>query len=882
MGGRVKSLRRTLAIRAILFGFPPNRAAAGRFEEAIMQVPAYDFRAIEEKWRRRWADERLLHVDLDAAGKPFYCLVMYPYPSGDLHVGHGKNYFIGDVIARFKMMRGHAVLHPMGWDAFGLPAENAAIKQGVDPERFTYDNIERMKRQLSEWSIGYDWDREIATCHPGYYKWNQWIFTQLIERGLAYQKEAPVNWCPSCSTVLANEQVVDGRCERDGTEVEHRQLKQWFIRITAYAQRLLDGLDRLPGWPDAVKEQQRHWLGRSDGALIRFEVAGAREPLEVFTTRPDTLWGATFMVLSPEHPLVEGLLADNPRAGEVREYVRAAGRKSAIERQAGKTGVFTGRTATNPATGEEIPIWIADYVLMGYGTGAIMAVPAHDQRDFEFARAFGLEVRVVIEPPGRPVDPDAMTAAVPDEGVAVRSGPLDGLPPAEAIPAAIRWLEEQGKGEAQVQWRIRDWLVSRQRYWGTPIPVIHCGKCGAVPVPERDLPVVLPKNVDFTPTGKSPLASVPEFVKAACPKCGGAAERETDTLDTFTDSSWYFFRYLAPRNDRRIFDPKDAQRWFPIDQYIGGIEHARGHLLYCRFVTMFLHDVGLSPVEEPVQRLFTQGMICKVAYRCEEHKWIHEREVVKQDDEPACAHCGRPVTARVYKMSKTKKNVTSPTEHLDEVGVDASRLYTLFIGPPEIDAEWNDDAVRGPYKFLQRLWDSAHRGREAVQRYRKEGASGDRDLRRKTHQTIAAVTADLDGFGFNTAIARLMELGNAIRDKEGDPAVGEALAAMAFLLAPFAPHIAEELHALFGGTGSVFHAGWPEADAAVAAEDQVEIPVQVNGKLRGRVTVPAGASEEEIRRAALADARVAELIGGMTVAKAIVVPGRLVNFVVKK
>jgi len=620
-----------------------------------------------------------------------------------------------------------------------------------------------------------------------------------------------------------------------------------------------------------VKEQQRHWLGRSDGASIRFEVKGARGTVEVFTTRPDTLWGATFLVLAPEHPFVAEIAND-----EVKAYVREASRKSAIERQAGKTGVFTGRYAVNPATGEQIPIWVADYVLMGYGTGAIMAVPAHDQRDFEFARQFGLEIRVVIEPPGHPIDPAKMTAAVPHEGVAVRSGPLDGLPPEKAIPAAVRWLEEKDLGKGEIAWRIRDWLVSRQRYWGTPIPVVHCAKCGAVPVPEKDLPVVLPKGVDFTPTGKSPLASVPSFVKAACPKCGGKAERETDTLDTFTDSSWYFFRYLAPRDEKKLFDRKDAERWFPIDQYIGGIEHARGHLLYCRFLTMFLKDIGLSPVEEPVERLFTQGMICKVAYRCEEHKWIHERDVLRDGPEPKCRHCGRVVTARVYKMSKTKKNVTSPTEHLEEVGVDASRLYTLFIGPPEIDAEWNDDAVRGPFKFLCRLWESAHRGREHVLAYRSGGASGDRDLRRKTHQTIAAVTADLEGFGFNTAIARLMELGNAIREKDGDPATGEALWAMAFLLAPQAPHIAEELHALFGGTGSIFKAGWPTADPAVAAEDSIEIPVQINGKLRGRVTVPAGASEDEIKRAARA-----VLEPQLAVVKEIVVPGRLVNFVVK-
>jgi leucyl-tRNA synthetase len=833
-----------------------------------MQIPPYDFRAIEERWRTRWEEERASSVDLRASGDPYYCLVMYPYPSGDLHVGHGKNYFIGDVIARYRRMRGFQVLHPMGWDAFGLPAENAAIKEGVDPERFTYDNIGRMKRQLREWSISYDWDREIATCHPGYYKWNQWIFTKMLEKGLAYQQEAPVNWCTSCNTVLANEQVVDGRCERCGTESEQRQLKQWFIRITDYAQRLLDGLDQLPGWPDPVKEQQRHWLGRSEGARIRFDVKGAGGHVEVFTTRPDTLWGATFMVLSPEHPLVEEIAND-----AVKAYVREASRKSSIERQAGKTGVFTGHFARNPATNEEIPIWVADYVLMGYGTGAIMAVPAHDERDFEFARQFKLPVRSVIE------NPAVKDGAMVLEGTAVHSGPLDGLATVHAIPAAIRWVESNGLGKGEVQWRIRDWLVSRQRYWGTPIPVIHCGNCGAVPVPEEDLPVVLPKGVDFTPTGKSPLASVASFVHVKCPKCGGNAERETDTLDTFTDSSWYFFRYLAPRDESEIFDKGDADRWFPIDQYIGGIEHARGHLLYCRFLTMFLKDIGLSPVEEPVRHLFTQGMICKVAYRCEEHKWVHERDVDRSGKEPKCKLCGRVVSARVYKMSKTKKNVTSPTEHLDEVGVDASRLYTLFIGPPEIDAEWNDDAVIGPFKFLRRLWEAAHRNREQVLACRKHGRSGDKDLRRKTHQTIAAVTHDLENFGFNTAIARLMELGNSIDKKEGDPAVGEALDAMTYLLAPLAPHISEEMNALFGGKESIFRAGWPVADPDIAAEEEIEIALQVNGKLKGRAKVAPEASEKEHER--VGREAIAEQLQGVTIAKVIVVKGRLVNFVVK-
>ncbi|MFB3065942.1 MAG: leucine--tRNA ligase, partial [Planctomycetota bacterium] len=548
-------------------------------------------------------------------------------------------------------------------------------------------------------------------------------------------------------------------------------------------------------------------------------------------------------------------------------------------------GIFTGRSAINPATAQEIPIWVADYVLIEYGTGAIMAVPAHDQRDFEFARKFDLNVVVVIEPPDAPVDAAAMTEAVPHEGVCVRSGPLDGMAAADAIGAATRWLEAEGHGKGEVNYRLRDWLVSRQRYWGCPIPVIYCAQCGPQPVPEADLPVLLPKNVDFTPTGKSPLASVPEFVHTTCPKCGAAAERETDTLDTFTDSSWYFFRYLAPRDAERIFDPETVKPWFPIHQYIGGIEHARGHLLYCRFITMVLHDAGHSPVEEPIERLFTQGMICKLAYRCETHKWLHESEVDLSDPQnPRCKQDGTPVSARLYKMSKTKKNVTSPVEHLDEVGVDASRLYTLFIGPPELDAEWNDRAVQGPFKFLQRLWDSAHRHRDLVLRYRAQGVApdSDRELRRKTHATIGQVTRDLEGLSFNTAIARMMELSNEIRREHGeDPALGEALWTLKSLIAPFAPHLGEELHALFGGEGSVFAAGWPQADTAATAVEEIEVPVQVNGKLRGRVKVGVNADREAMLAAARADSDVCGHLEGKKVVKEIVVPGRMINFVVK-
>ncbi|MCZ6786141.1 MAG: leucine--tRNA ligase, partial [Planctomycetota bacterium] len=605
------------------------------------------------------------------------------------------------------------------------------------------------------------------------------------------------------------------------------------------------------------------------------------ESIEVFTTRPDTLWGATFMVLAPEHPLVTKLVKGTDREDAVFAYVQEAARKSAIDRQSamgGKTGIFTGWNAVNPATGEPIPVWVADYVLVEYGTGAIMAVPAHDQRDYEFATEFQLPVRVVIEAPDAPIDPDTMTGAVPHEGVCVRSGPIDGLASDEAIPAAIAWLEKEGRGKGEINYRIRDWLVSRQRYWGCPIPAIHCKSCGAQPVPDDDLPVMLPKNVDFTPTGKSPLASVEEFVKTTCPKCGGEAERETDTLDTFTDSAWYFFRYLAPRDTKRIFDPEIAKRWFPIDQYVGGNEHARGHLIFCRFVTMFLHDIGVSPVEEPVKRLFTQGMICKMSYRCENHKWLHESEV--KDDR--CTHCGERVTKRVYKMSKTKRNVTAPDEHLADVGVDASRLYTLFIGPAAEDAEWNDRAVFGPFKYLTRLWESAHRHKDKVAQYRESGPSGSRNLRRKTHQTIQAVTDGLENFGFNTSIARLMELNNEVRDAGDDAAVGEALWTSCRLLAPFAPHLAEELYALFRGEGSVFRAGWPEPDAEVAAVDEIEVPVQINGKLRAKVRVEAGAAPDAIKEAARRNEKIAGYLDGATIVKEIVVPGRLVNFVVKR
>ncbi|MEW6275819.1 MAG: leucine--tRNA ligase [Bacillota bacterium] len=823
----------------------------------------YNFREIEKKWRQRWAEQDLYAVEDFGPRPKFYCLEMFPYPSGKLHMGHIRNYSIGDVLARFKTMQGYNVLHPMGWDAFGLPAENAAIKHGnIHPADWTMDNIRTMREQLKQLGVSYDWRREIATCHPGYYKWTQWLFLQLYHRGLAYKKKAAVNWCPSCATVLANEQVVGaGVCERCKTEVEKRELEQWFFKITDYAQRLLDDLALLEGWPEKVKIMQENWIGRSEGAEIRFPVVGLDEEITVFTTRPDTVFGVTYMVLAPEHPLVERLIASKEQAPEVRSFIREVSRLSEITRTAAdteKVGLFTGTYCLNPLNGEAVPVLVANYVLLEYGTGAVMGVPAHDQRDFEFARKYGLPIRVVIQPPGKQLDPETMTEAYVEEGIMVNSGVFNGLPSKEGIGAVTRYLEEKGLGRGRVNYRLRDWLISRQRYWGAPIPIVYCNRCGTVPVPERDLPVMLPYAVAFKPTGQSPLAECPEFINVSCPACGGPARRETDTMDTFMCSSWYYYRYTSPRIETAAWDKAKVDHWLPVDQYIGGVEHAILHLLYSRFFTKVLYDLGLVSNSEPFTNLLTQGMVLKDG----------------------------------AKMSKSKGNIVSPEEIIETYGADTARLFILFAAPPERDLEWSDQGVEGCSRFLNRVWRLVAPLAEELAAAPLVPAADNltgvnREMRRLTHQTIKKVTEDIaTRFNFNTAISAIMELVNGLYQYrevpagDRDPAVmREAVESLLLLLAPFAPFVTEELWAGTGHQESIHKQRWPGYDPAALVEEEVTIVVQVNGRVRDRIILPRDISSEEMIARVLAQPRIRQLTEGKRIKKVIPVPGKLVNIV---
>ena len=822
----------------------------------------YDHKAIEAKWQDRWEKQRVAEVDLRHSAGKYYMLMMFPYPSGDrLHVGHGRNYILGDALYRFLRMHGKRALNPMGWDAFGLPAENAAIQRGIHPRDWTFDNIKVMKQQFRRWGILFDWSKEIASCTPEYYRWNQWLFLRMLEKGLAYKKKAPVNWCPSCQTVLANEQVVDGACERCGTQVVQRDLEQWFFRILDYADRLLAGLDGLEGWPEKVKIMQRNWIGRSEGAEIQFAVPAAGETLTVFTTRPDTLHGATFMVLAPEHPLVAKLIAGHPERAALEAWVEKTHNTPRIQREGEgmvKEGRDTGAVAVNPATGEEIPIWMANYVLPDYGTGAIMAVPAHDERDFAFARQEGLPIRLVYHPDpedGSETDPATMAEPVLGRGVVRNAPPFDGEPNApETIRKFIGWIEEKGFGRARVSYRLRDWLISRQRYWGTPIPVIYCDQCGIVPVPDDQLPVELPYDVEFTGREGNPLSRNKKFVETTCPKCQGPARRETDTMDTFMDSSWYYLRYLSPRDGQRMFDPEVANRWAPVDQYIGGVEHAILHLLYARFICRVLHDFGLVGFEEPFTNLFNQGMITHFSEQ----------------------------SGRVEKMSKSRGNTVSPDELIEEMGADTERVYTLFIGPPEKEAEWSDEAVSGAFRFLNRLWRLAERLPEAP-----PTAPSDTDLERERHATIQRVTHSLQRFSFNTAVAALMELLNAlsraVEEKRASRLQCEAtFDTLVQLLHPMAPHVTEELWERRGYTETLLEKSWPEYDENKLRRARVSLVVQVDGKLRDRVEVDADADEKTVRAAVLDSPKVQEHLAGREVAKAVLVPGRLINLVTRR
>jgi leucyl-tRNA synthetase len=821
---------------------------------------------IEQKWQQRWAEARVAEVDVNAPGEKFYMLNMFPYPSGDLHVGHGRNYILGDAIYRAFRMRGRMALNPMGWDAFGLPAENAAIKRGTHPRQWTLGNIGRMKAQFERWGILYDWSKELASCEPEYYRWNQWLFLQLYKRGLAYRGKAPVNWCPTDQTVLANEQVIDGRCERCGSVVVQRELEQWFFKITDYADRLDAGLDSLDHWPEKVKLMQRNWIGRSVGADVEFPVPALGKPIRIFTTRPDTIYGATFMVLAPEHPDVPALLADHPQRADLEQWIAAVRNQSNLERQeAGKEGRFTGKFAVNPFTNEEIPIWLGNFVLMQYGTGAIMAVPGHDERDFEFATQYGIDVRRVVAGGELPyVDKE--------NGVAVNSPLIDGLKFAQAVETIIDEIERRGIGKRMIRYRLRDWLLSRQRYWGTPIPMLYCDRCGIVPVPEDQLPVTLPLDVPFTGREGNPLAKDARFVNATCPRCGGPARRETDTMDTFVDSSWYFCRFITPGDDTKIFDSALVNRWLPVDQYIGGIEHAILHLLYARFITRTLYDMGLVNFEEPFARLFNQGMITKEAYKDQSGAWVGINEVEWRDGKPYRGE--ELLTAETGKMSKSHFNVVPPDELIAKYGADTERVYTLFIAPPEKEAAWSDEGVVGAYRFLNRVWSYGE--------WSLTTGPMSRDLLRKTHQTIAAVTQRIERFEMNTAVSALMELSNAIGEALGrGESVREAYMVLLQLLHPFAPHITEEMWARLGGQGFILTSSWPVADPELMKEDVATIVVQVNGKLRGQVEVPSPPSEDEVFAAVAANENVQKWLAGKEIVKRVYIPGKLVNVVIK-
>ncbi|HEX7707422.1 MAG TPA: leucine--tRNA ligase [Thermoanaerobaculia bacterium] len=842
---------------------------------------------IESKWQKRWAEERVAEIDVTAEGQKLYMLNMFPYPSGDLHVGHGRNYILGDAVYRYFRMQGRVALNPMGWDAFGLPAENAAIRRGTHPREWTLGNIERMKKQFARWGILYDWSKEIASCDPDYYRWNQWLFLQLYKRGLAYRGTAPVNWCPQDLTVLANEQVVDGRCERCGALVEQRELSQWFLKITEYADRLDAGLDTLEAWPEKVRLMQRNWIGRSIGADIEFPVPVLGRSIRIFTTRPDTVFGATFMVLAPEHPEVATLIEAAEDREEIEAWITNVRNQSALERQEkGKEGRFTGRTAVNPFTGEEIPIWLGNFVLPQYGTGAIMSVPAHDQRDFEFAKQFGLPIRVVVAPNQNEIpDASGLTEAFTfkdESGIAVNSPPIDGLPVPEAIETIIGVIEERGLGKGMVRYRLRDWLISRQRYWGTPIPMIYCEACGLVPVPEEQLPVTLPLDVPFTGREGNPLAKHSEFVNVACPACGAAARRETDTMDTFVDSSWYYLRFVTPRDTNQIFDSTIVNRWLPVDQYIGGIEHAILHLLYARFITRALYDMGLVAFEEPFASLFNQGMITKEGYRdpSEHMAWVGLNEVEWRDGKPYRG--ATELVAEVGKMSKSRFNVVPPDELIAKYGADTERVYTLFIAPPEKEAAWSDEGVIGAYRFLGRVWSMGVTILEAIQNQR----SGEVRpvVTRKLHQTIDAVTGRVERFEFNTAISALMELSNTIGDalsSGGGAELREPYETLLKMLHPLAPHVTEELWSMFGNEALILTSGWPVADPELMKEDSVVIAVQVNGKLRGQVEVAAPPQEQQVMDAVFANEKIQQWVEGKEIVKKIYVPGKLVSLVVK-
>ena len=848
----------------------------------------YNPAQIEEKWQQIWAELGLDQTPTDAGQPKFYALSMFPYPSGSLHMGHVRNYTITDVIARCKRMQGYRVLHPMGWDAFGLPAENAAIDRGIPPAKWTYQNVAQMRQQLQRLGLSIDWSREVTTCSPDYYHWTQWIFLQFLKTGLAYQREAAVNWDPIDQTVLANEQVDnEGRSWRSGAKVERKLLRQWFLKITDYAEQLLQDLDQLSGWPERVKLMQANWIGKSVGAYLEFPIVGLDEKIGVYTTRPDTVYGVTYVVLAPEHPLTRRVTTAEQQEA-VERFIQEVSSQSELERTAEdkpKRGVPTGGKAVNSFTGEEIPIWIADYVLYEYGTGAVMGVPAHDTRDFKFAQEKQLPIKAVIAPDSSHPKSELLSEAYTEPGIVVNSGSFDGMVSTAAKAAIIQYAEKQGFGKARVQYRLRDWLISRQRYWGAPIPVIHCPDCGTVPVPDADLPVKLPEDVAFSGRGPSPLAQMGNWIDVSCPTCGTPAKRETDTMDTFIDSSWYFLRYPDANNDQQVFDPAKTNDWMPVDQYVGGIEHAILHLLYSRFFTKVLRDRGLLNFDEPFQRLLTQGMVQGMTYKNPATgKYIPSDRVDPAAPKDPETH--EPLEVFYEKMSKSKYNGVDPEAVLAKYGADTARMFILFKAPPEKDLEWEDADVEGQFRFLNRVWRLVTDFRGQLPTSSQPQISlnpKEKDLRRAVHTAIQAVTEDLDGeYQFNTAISELMKLSNALADAgcKDSPVYAEGIEMLLLLLAPFSPHIADELWHLSGHTDSVHTQSWPKFDPEALAADEITLVIQINGKTRGTVQVPAQADKQALEQYARESDVAQRYLEGKEIKKVIVVPGKLVNFVV--
>ncbi len=856
----------------------------------------YDPQEIELKWQSFWEKANYFKASEDKTKQKYYLLEMYPYPSGKIHMGHVRNYAIGDVVARYKRMRKFNVLHPMGWDAFGMPAENAAIENNTHPAKWTYENIDYMRTQLKRMGFSYDWDREVATCRPEYYHWEQLIFLRMFEKGLAYKKKTYVNWCDQCQTVLANEQVVDGCCWRHlDQEVVLKEMDSWFLKITDYTKELLQYCDKLPGWPEKVLTMQKNWIGESYGAIIKFPIVGSDRVIEVFTTRQDTVYGATFLCFAPEHPWVKEMTHGYPQEREVEQFVERTLKVDTFMRTADwtvKEGVFTGRYCLNPVTGEQIPIYVANFVLFEYGTGAIMAVPTHDQRDFEFAKKYGLPLRVVIKPEDADLNEEQMEEAYVDEGVLVNSGPFNGMRNLDALDTIAEFLASKGMGYKTVNYRLKDWGISRQRYWGAPIPIIYCENCGVVPVPEDQLPVVLPLELDLREGGKSPLPFEPSFYETQCPLCDGPARREADTMDTFVESSWYFERFASPRYESGPFDKEKVHYWMPVDQYIGGIEHAILHLLYSRFYTKVLRDMGYINIDEPFTNLLTQGMVCKETFRCPEHGYLFPEEL----KDGRCKHCGREIEiGSSVKMSKSTKNVIDPQQLIDRYGADTVRMFCLFASPPERDLEWSDEGVEGSWRFLNRVWRLVAENRELlskVQPYDGVPALSTelRDLHRKTHETIKKVTEDIeDRFHFNTAISAVMELFNMVNQflntnseisEVAWSVIRGATDAMVVLLHPVVPHITEELWSIMGHENSLATVSWPTYCEKALEKDTRLVVIQVNGKVRSRIEVPVSFGDQQIQDQALSDERVQRFTGGKEIRRVIVVQKKLVNVVV--